>query len=131
MAFMAHVYAIIVNCSMPAPTQRAYSKTSIEAARLLGRLIRLARKERRMPAQELADRLGASRYTVQRLEKGDLKVETGLFFEAATILGVPLFAADVDGIVRERRRAEATIALLPDPPRGRPSTQKGEVDDDF
>jgi len=80
-----------------------------------------------MPAQELAERLGASRYTVQRMEKGDLKVETGLFFEAAAILGVPLFTRSEDEIARERRRAEDKIALLPDPPRGR----KGEINDDF
>lgn len=80
-----------------------------------------------MPAQELADRLSASRYTVQRMEKGDLKVETGLFFEAAAILGVPLFARNDDAIALERRRTEEKIALLPEPPRGR----KGSVDDDF
>ena len=57
-------------------------------------LIREARKERRMTAQELAERAGISRGLLQRIEKGDLKCEIGVVFEAAAIVGVRLFDAD-------------------------------------
>lgn len=54
--------------------------------------------QRRLTAQELAQRIGMSRSTLQRIEKGDPKVEIGLMFEAAAILGVKLFDADEKGI---------------------------------
>lgn len=69
---------------------RTYSRYSTEAALLLGRLIRLGRKERKMTVQEIAERAGISRGTVQRIEAGNLKCEIGLIFEVATIVGVPV-----------------------------------------
>ena len=80
-----------------------------------------------MPARDLAERAGMSRATLQRIEKGDLKVETGLYFEAAAMLGIRLFSLDEAEVVEARRRAEDKIALLPQPPRRGPR----EVDDDF
>jgi transcriptional regulator with XRE-family HTH domain len=61
---------------------------------LLGALIREARNERKLTAQELADRAGISRGLLQRIEKGNLKCEIGAVFEVATIVGVKLFDAD-------------------------------------
>jgi ribosome-binding protein aMBF1 (putative translation factor) len=61
---------------------------------LLGALIREARNERKLTAQELADRAGISRGLLQRIEKGNLKCEIGAVFEAATIVGIKLFEAD-------------------------------------
>ena len=52
---------------------------------LLASQIKLARKERKMTAQELADRVGISRGLVQRIEKGDPGCQIGAVFEAATI----------------------------------------------
>ncbi|MBU2582591.1 MAG: helix-turn-helix domain-containing protein [Alphaproteobacteria bacterium] len=112
---------------MATPAQRAYSRTTIEAGRLLGQMICLARKEQRTPAQELADRIGISRATLQRIEKGDLKTALGLYFEAATLLGVTLFTLDEAGLASARRTLQDKLVLLPQPPR-RPSA---EVDDEF
>ena len=92
---------------------RTYSGTTREAARLLADLIRAARKERRLTAQEVADRAGISRSLLQRIEKGDLKCEIGVTFEVAAILGIRLFDLDERGLRREIRAAEEKLTLLP------------------
>lgn len=94
---------------------RAYSKMTKETARLLGLEIQLARKQRKMSESDLADRVGFSRKTLQKIEKGDLSISIGLVFEAAAVVGVKLFdpgpsrfstAMDID-------RLKDKIALLP------------------
>ena len=50
---------------------------------LLAHLIRVARKERKLSVKDVADRVGVSRGLMQRIEKGDLKCEIGVAFEAA------------------------------------------------
>lgn len=112
---------------MPRPVQRAYSRTSLETGRLFGRLIRLARKQHRLPAQELAERIGISRTTLQRMEKGDLKVEMGLYFEAAVLLGLRLFDTDEVGMRGHRHDLEQRLALLP----RHTHRPRDAVDDDF
>ena len=61
----------------------------------------------------LAERLGIARSTLQRLEKGDPKVEIGIMFEAATLVGVKLFDSDEKGIHRLSDRMDDRIAVLP------------------
>ena len=107
---------------------RAYSRVAREAAALLGTQIRLARKQRRMTAQDVAERAGISRTTLQKIEKGDLKTEVGLVFEVAAIVGVPLFASNPARTMAERARAEAMLALLPASIR---PTAADRIDDDF
>ena len=51
---------------------RPYSPTARKAAELLGLMIRAARLERNMTAQELAERAGGSRPLLSRVEKGDM-----------------------------------------------------------
>ena len=67
---------------MPKQATRTYSRITRHAAALLGKQIRIARKERKMTVQELADRAGISRGLLQRIEKGDLKCQIGAVFEA-------------------------------------------------
>lgn len=98
---------------MPRIQKRTYSKHTSEAALLLGRLIRLGRKERKLTAEELAERTGVSRNTLRRIERGDPKVEIGIVFEAATIAGVNLFDADDGRLTMQIERADDKIALLP------------------
>lgn len=93
--------------------KRTYSRYALEGLALLGKSIRLGRLQRRLTAQELAERVGVSRSTLQRIEKGDPKVEIGLMFEAATIVGVSLFDADEKGIASLSARTDDRIALLP------------------
>ncbi len=75
---------------------RTYSRITVEAAHLLGKQIRLGRKQRKWTETELAERAGIARATVQKIEKGDLTCSLGLFFEAAILVGVNLF-----GVIRE------------------------------
>ncbi len=98
---------------MPRIEHRAYSHPTIEALTLLGKLIRLARKQRRMTAAELAERTGISRSTLQRIEKGDPKVEVGILFEAAALAGVTLFDAGPGRLTDQIARTDDKLALLP------------------
>lgn len=99
--------------TMPRIENRTYSRYTREAVMLLGKLIRLARKERRLSAAELAERAGISRGTLQRIEKGDPKVEIGVMFEAATLVGVNLFDADNGRLSGKIARADDKLALMP------------------
>ena len=98
---------------MPKPIIRTYSRHTRDATALLGGLIRAARKERRLTAQELADRAGISRGLLQRIEKGDLKCAIGAAFEAAGIVGVKLFDADQTTLTRHLSQTKDKLALLP------------------
>lgn len=115
------------NVNMPKPITRTYSRYAQEASALLGGLIRSARKERKLTAQELADRAGISRGLLQRIEKGDLKCEIGAVFEVATIVGVSLFDADESALTKHLRQTEDKLALLPQ----RIKPKKKAVHDDF
>jgi transcriptional regulator with XRE-family HTH domain len=112
---------------MPASKKRSYARYTIAAVELLGTLVQLERKSRRMTAQDMADRLGVDRSTLQRLEKGDPKVELGLAFEACAILGLPLFEEDAKGLTMRLHEAGKRLTLLPSRVRAR---QLG-VSDDF
>lgn len=98
---------------MPTTQKRTYARYTQEALALLGKMIRLGRKKRRMTEHELAERLGVARSTLQRMEKGDPKVEIGLMFEAAALVGVMLFDNDEKGIMTLSSRTDDRIALLP------------------
>lgn len=106
---------------------RTYSRYSLEAITLLGNLIRAARKEREMTAQELADRAGISRGLLQRIEKGDPKCELGATIEVATIVGVKLFDAEATALTKHIRQTEDKLALLPKSVRKKVKV----ADDDF
>lgn len=107
--------------------KRTYSRVTREAAELFGKLIRLGRKERKMTESELAGRAGISRATLQKIERGDLTCEIGLFFEVATLAGVTLFEADnAQAVSMHLGRINDKLALLPQ--RIRTSVK---VDDDF
>jgi transcriptional regulator with XRE-family HTH domain len=92
---------------------RTYSGQTRAAVGLLGREIRLSRLKRKMTVAELAERTGTTAPTIRKIERGDLGVGVGLMFEAAAVVGVPLFSEDLDAIARERRRIDSELALLP------------------
>ena len=112
---------------MPKSITRTYSRYSRDAVTLLAGLIRSARKQRKLTAQEVAERTGISRGMLQRIEKGDLKCEVGAMFEVASIVGVKLFDADETTLTMHIRQTEEKLALLPKSVR---KTKKA-VDDDF
>ncbi len=105
---------------------RAYSPQAVEAALLLGEQIRLARLERRWTLEELAERAGVNHTTMRKVERGDLTVGLGPALEAAALVGVPLFHADLERLRLERRDAQARLALIPSRAR-----RASEVEDEF
>ncbi len=118
---------VIVTVEHLMPKTRPYSKYTREAARLLGKQIKLGRKQRRWAEQELAERAGIARATLQKIEKGDLTCAIGLVFEVATLVGVKLFDADTDTLTMHLARTDDRIALLPKHIHSR----KRIIDDDF
>lgn len=92
---------------------RTYSRITRHALALLASQIRLARKERRMTAQEIAERVGVSRGLIQRIEKGDPGCQIGAVFEVAAIVGVKLFGSDDATLNARIKETESRLALLP------------------
>ncbi|MCW7498437.1 helix-turn-helix transcriptional regulator [Leptospira levettii] len=106
---------------------RTYSKMAKEASVLFGKEIQVARKERAWSEQVLADRIGISRTTLQKIEAGDMTVAIGLVFEAAVILGIPIFLEENPSFSKSIRNTTDKLTLLPK--RIRNKTKK--VKDDF
>lgn len=96
-----------------ATQKRAYARYTLEGIALLGKMIRHGRKQRQMTQHELANRLGIARSTLQRVEQGDPKVEIGIMFEAAALVGVKLFDSDEKGVKTLSERMDDRIAVLP------------------
>ena len=105
--------------------QKVFSPVTLEAARLLGLRVALARRERRWTLAELAERVGASVVTIRKVERGDPTVALGTALEAATLVGVTLFHEDAATRSLEAEVVQARLALLP------ASVRRGAVDDDF
>jgi transcriptional regulator with XRE-family HTH domain len=112
---------------MPKIPVLPYSRYSRDAVVLLGQLIRRARIERKITAQELAARSGLSRGLIQRIEKGDPGCAIGAVFEAAAIVGVRLFDADQATLTDTLAANRATLTLLPQAVRA----SRTEAKDDF
>jgi transcriptional regulator with XRE-family HTH domain len=104
----------------------ALSPLALEAAKLLGTRVRLARRARRWTVVELAERVGVSEATMLKVEHGDPGVRLGIALEAAALVGVPLFDDDPARRASEAARVEDRLALLPQRVRRPP-----DVDDDF
>jgi len=106
--------------------RHAYPPTVHEAAELLGAEIRQARLARRWTVRELAERAGITPTTLQKVEHGNPSVALGTAFDAATLVGVPLFYRDGSRLAEEAARLRRPT-LLPRAVRHR----GGELDDDF
>ncbi len=70
--------------------------------------------------------MGVTRTTIAKVEHGDLTVGLGVAFEAAAVLGIPLFGADDDRRRVEAARVDDRLAVLPTSVR-----TPARVDDDF
>ena len=112
---------------MKKPLTHIYSRYSSDAVQLIGSLIKVARKERKLTAQELSERAGISRGLLQRIEKGDLNCKIGAVFEVAAIVGLKLFDAEGTTLTKYIREAEDKLTLLPKSVRQKTRA----VDDDF
>ena len=107
--------------------KRTYSKYAQETALLLGKQIKLARKRKKWSEQNLADRAGISRATLQKIERGEMTCAIGLVFESAALVGLNLFEQDKIPLSISIENANNKIALMPR--RIKPQTKV--VDDDF
>ena len=98
-----------------------------DAVTVVGQLVASERRRQRRTAADLAERAGISRDTLHRVERGDPAVAIGTALELLTLLRVPLFATDADGLAKQVATGRQMLALLSD--RVRPDTRK--PDDDF
>lgn len=108
--------------------ERVYSQYCLEAVAVLGKQIRLGRKQKKWTESELAERANISRATLNKIEKGDLSCKIGLVFELAALTGVVLFESDQTSLRIQLGRVDDKIALLP---KAIHSTGRKVIDDDF
>ncbi|KTD59925.1 helix-turn-helix domain-containing protein [Legionella shakespearei] len=106
---------------------KTFNSLTIQACKLLGEMIQYERKNKSWTKKELAERLNISHVTLNRLEDGDLSCAIGFYFEAATLLGISLFAMDKNPLYYQLQNIEEKNTLLPKRIRKKPSG----VDDDF
>lgn len=107
---------------MPGPV---LSPSTSEAIQMLATAIRAARIRRGWTVHQLAERIGVSAPTVTAVEACRPGVAIGTVFEAAAIVGVPLFSDSDAERAAHSSRLRAELALLPSAARSR------QVDDDF
>ena len=69
-----------------------------QKVRGLGERIRLARRRRRLSSTVFAERVGISRDTLHRLEKGDPVIALGSYARALRVLGLD---RDLDAVARD------------------------------
>ena len=75
----------------------------------------------------MSERVGISRATLQKIESGEMTVAIGLVFEAAIIVGIPLFLEERPSIAKSIRDTNEKLTLLPK----RIHTKQKQVKDDF
>lgn len=112
---------------MVKPLSRPYSRYSLDALELLGKLVREARLGKAMTTTDLASRAGISRALLQRIERGDPGCSIGAVFEVATLCGVPLFEQEQRRLTMHLTHHREKMALLPKSVR----TSSKRVKDDF
>ncbi|MEX1044380.1 MAG: helix-turn-helix transcriptional regulator [Acidimicrobiia bacterium] len=92
---------------------RTYLPHTEEAVSILGLEIAAARRHQRWTAKELSERVGVTEKTLSRIEHGDLSVGIGIFFEAAVIVGIPLFGVEASELRRIMEQRQDRLAVLP------------------
>jgi len=92
---------------------RVYSHYCVEASILLGKQIKLARKQRKWSEHGLAERADISRATLQKIERGELSCAIGLVFEVANLVDIKLFDSDHMPLRKHIEGVDDKIALLP------------------
>jgi transcriptional regulator with XRE-family HTH domain len=107
---------------------RPLSPVARQALRLLGGLIEEGRIRKGWSRETLAERVGVGALTLRRVIRGEPGVAIGTYFEAATLLDIPLFGQDsVRALDQELARQRELLALLP----ARIRRGEAPLDDDF
>ena len=84
-------------CGMPKSTVPTFPRAQKQLT-ALGLRLRLARKRRKLSTTLFAERMGVSRETLRRLEKGDPTIAMGTFMRALRVLGLD---QDVDRLAAD------------------------------
>ena len=92
---------------------RVYSDHTLRAINLLASLIKTARKRKGWSEANLAERCGATRPTLRKIEQGNPATEIGLYFEVASLLSIPLFADDTREMNAIQQKVDLELSLLP------------------
>ena|SRR3990167_6240866 len=108
-------------------SKRVYSDYCRDAVKLLGQLIQVARKDKKITLTELAERAGISRGTLHKIEQGGLTCELGSAFEVAALVGIKLFDMNDSMLSSEIHHMQQRLAVLPE----RVRKKQGHFDDDF
>ncbi len=103
---------------------RTFSAVTRQACHALGTEIARARRERRWPQAELAERVGVSLGTIRAVERGTPSVTLGVALEAASVLGIDLLGGAEHAAERTAVNRRA-LTLLPQ------RVRTVAVDDDF
>ena len=111
---------------MPANRPRSLNPLAQDAAKRLGLLVAIGRKERSWTQEDLAERVGTTAKTIRQIEHGYPTVGIGLYFQAAVLTGVSLFDTEPRPRVTMDMDTESNrLALLPK------RVNRRTVDDDF
>jgi transcriptional regulator with XRE-family HTH domain len=103
---------------MPRPQRPLFPQTQ-RRAEDLGERLRLARMRRRISSSDMAKRVGVSRNTLARLERGDLATSLGVLVQVLGVLGLE---EDLDLLARDDELGHRLQDIrMPQPrrPRGR------------
>jgi transcriptional regulator with XRE-family HTH domain len=99
------------------------SPTAAAALRLFGALIEEGRIRKGWTRESFAARLGVGLVTLRRLVRGEPGIAAGTYFEAAALLGIPLFEPDAATTQASRlasalHHQQERLRLLPSRVRG-------------
>jgi DNA-binding XRE family transcriptional regulator len=97
-----------------------------DALRQLGRNLRTARVRRKLRIEDVADRIGASRFTVADLEKGKPGTSAAAYFGALWALGLLDQAKDLADPDRDEEGKILESARSP-----KQAPRRRSLDDDF
>jgi transcriptional regulator with XRE-family HTH domain len=103
------------------------SKLTTLSLRHFGNLLSIARKDKGLSIDELRSRIGVSKPTVIKVLQGVGGVAIETYFEAASILGIPLFDSDDGRLSGRVKESEKLLSLLPSRIRRKEDT----LDDNF
>lgn len=111
---------------MPKSTLPAFP-SALKQLAALGDRLRLARLRRKLGSGQFAERVGVSRETLRRMEKGDPTIAIGTWVRALRVLGLD---ADLDSVAAddELGRKLQDLDLLPLPRKTRRRTSEQGVD---
>lgn len=93
---------------------KPYSSYAKAAMVQYSKQIKLGRQQRKWSGSELAKRLGVSRATVQKIERGDMTCPIGLVLEAATLVGGSLIDPDPDILAQQIEQSQGKGNLPPE-----------------